>query len=219
MISSYQQLISVKAVASISLWCVKMKCDASLKFSFNFLWDFLWRTISASTCDSEVQFSCMLPISGLVLSYFDVLNRLCQTDGSRTSYCSIWGPGSSPEHFGLGLLSLSFRYHVGKGWWINDTKTRRQTPAGFLSPYFSTKCQWSSGNELSGTKSTGSFDELEGGNSVLTHQFSIYLMLQFQRCLLLEKWPKCQIWIIKLMYYVWLPLHAIACQIVYYSRY
>ncbi|XP_031391362.1 uncharacterized protein LOC116203654 isoform X2 [Punica granatum] len=49
-----QAIMSVKAVASISLWCAEMRCDVSLDFSFNFLWDFLWRTISSSISDSEM---------------------------------------------------------------------------------------------------------------------------------------------------------------------
>ncbi|KAF8027335.1 hypothetical protein BT93_E0286 [Corymbia citriodora subsp. variegata] len=48
-----QAITSVKAVASISLWCAQMRTDASLNICFDFLWDFFQRTLSASDCDSK----------------------------------------------------------------------------------------------------------------------------------------------------------------------
>ncbi|XP_047325070.1 uncharacterized protein LOC124928866 [Impatiens glandulifera] len=51
--SVLQAIISVKAVASISLWCVKLKSGHSLKFAFTFLWDFFWKLVSSPKCDSE----------------------------------------------------------------------------------------------------------------------------------------------------------------------
>ncbi|XP_048131853.1 uncharacterized protein LOC115743146 isoform X2 [Rhodamnia argentea] len=48
-----QAITSVKAVASISLWCAQMRTEASLNICFDFLWDFLRRTLSASACNSK----------------------------------------------------------------------------------------------------------------------------------------------------------------------
>ncbi|KAK3428925.1 hypothetical protein EUGRSUZ_E00353 [Eucalyptus grandis] len=47
-----QAITSVKAVASISLWCAQMRTEASLNICLDFLWDFLRRTLSASACNS-----------------------------------------------------------------------------------------------------------------------------------------------------------------------
>ncbi|KAI7987820.1 putative methyltransferase TARBP1 [Camellia lanceoleosa] len=48
-----QAIMSMKAVASISLWCVQFESDGILNFAFIFLWKFFWKIVSSSTCDSE----------------------------------------------------------------------------------------------------------------------------------------------------------------------
>ncbi|CAL5436699.1 unnamed protein product [Camellia sinensis] len=48
-----QAIMSMKAVASISLWCVQFESDGILNFAFIFLWKFFWNIVSSPTCDSE----------------------------------------------------------------------------------------------------------------------------------------------------------------------
>ncbi|PRQ18401.1 putative tRNA (guanosine(18)-2'-O)-methyltransferase [Rosa chinensis] len=48
-----QAIMSMKAVATISSFCARVKTDVSLDLPINFLWDFFWKTISSPACDSE----------------------------------------------------------------------------------------------------------------------------------------------------------------------
>ncbi|KAH7851816.1 hypothetical protein Vadar_016832 [Vaccinium darrowii] len=48
-----QAIISVKAVAVVSLWCVQLESDGLLHYAFNFLWNFFWKIVSSPSCDSE----------------------------------------------------------------------------------------------------------------------------------------------------------------------
>nr|XP_011465219.1 PREDICTED: uncharacterized protein LOC101309934 [Fragaria vesca subsp. vesca] len=46
-------IMSMKAVATITSFCARVKTDVSLEPAINFLWDFYWKTISSPACDSE----------------------------------------------------------------------------------------------------------------------------------------------------------------------
>ncbi|KAG5523748.1 hypothetical protein RHGRI_030659 [Rhododendron griersonianum] len=50
-----QAIMSVKAVAVVSLWCVQSESDGLLNFAFNFLWNFFWKIVSSPTSDSEAE--------------------------------------------------------------------------------------------------------------------------------------------------------------------
>ncbi|KAI8530133.1 hypothetical protein RHMOL_Rhmol11G0032100 [Rhododendron molle] len=50
-----QAIMSVKAVAMVSLWCVQSESDGLLNFAFNFLWNFFWKIVSSPTSDSEAE--------------------------------------------------------------------------------------------------------------------------------------------------------------------
>ena len=52
----HEKIISVKAVASISSWCVRLKRNAALDFAYDFMWNFFWKTIMSPSADSEVCF-------------------------------------------------------------------------------------------------------------------------------------------------------------------
>ncbi|KAL6974785.1 tRNA (guanosine(18)-2'-O)-methyltransferase, partial [Sarracenia purpurea var. burkii] len=48
-----QAIISVKAVAYVSLWCVQFRSDGLLNFVFIFLWKFFWKIVSSPSFYSE----------------------------------------------------------------------------------------------------------------------------------------------------------------------
>lgn len=51
-----EKIMSVKAVASISSWCARLKRNASIEFAYDFMWNLFWKTIQSPTSDSEVCF-------------------------------------------------------------------------------------------------------------------------------------------------------------------
>ncbi|KAK9203377.1 hypothetical protein WN943_013631 [Citrus x changshan-huyou] len=48
-----EKIMSVKAVASISSWCARLKRNASIEFAYDFMWNLFWKTIQSPTSDSE----------------------------------------------------------------------------------------------------------------------------------------------------------------------
>ncbi|KAK4747416.1 hypothetical protein SAY87_014002 [Trapa incisa] len=109
-----QAIMSVRAVSSVSLWCSKVNCNAPLSFTFNFLWDFLWRTISASTCHSEMEaelrlaaYEALAPaLKTLVLAFSDLASDI-MWDKDKES--SIQKPEDRPL---LDSLVLTFVQNV-----------------------------------------------------------------------------------------------------------
>lgn len=66
-------MVSVKVVGSLLSWCAQFKTDASLKFAYNFMWNFFRKTVTSPTSDSEVLFN----MNGLYLAMF---GRMVQED-------------------------------------------------------------------------------------------------------------------------------------------
>ncbi|XP_044477036.1 uncharacterized protein LOC123204445 isoform X2 [Mangifera indica] len=80
--AALQAIISMKAVASILSFCVRVKTDASLKYAYAFLWNFFWKTISTWTHDSE---------SGaeLCLAAYEALASVMQALVSPEALCFV----------------------------------------------------------------------------------------------------------------------------------
>ncbi|XP_042490760.1 uncharacterized protein LOC122070638 isoform X2 [Macadamia integrifolia] len=89
--SVLQAILSMKTVATISLWSAHFKNDVQLDSAFNFLWNFVEKVISSPTYDSEAggeirlaAYEALAPVFRALGSDLSplVLNMIMENDGS-----------------------------------------------------------------------------------------------------------------------------------------